>query len=82
VVQKLVKFVVKANRQGQYYLPKLIRQELGEELGVICNTKAAVIFNSKTSLESVLRSIAVLTNDLNNRLEIQKEEKSDGVQKC
>ena len=75
----MVKFVVKGNRHGQYYLPKEVRQELGEELDVICNTRAAVIFNSKTSLESVLKSIAVLTCDLNNRLEIQKEEKSEGL---
>ena len=75
----MVKFVIKANPQGQYYLPKEVRLELGKELNVICNTRAAVIFNSKTSLESVLRSIAVLASDLNNRLEIQKEEKSEGL---
>jgi bifunctional DNA-binding transcriptional regulator/antitoxin component of YhaV-PrlF toxin-antitoxin module len=68
----LVKFHTKANPQGQYYLPKEVREELGQELDVICNTKAAVVYNSRTPLEQVLKSIEVLISDLRHRIEMEK----------
>jgi bifunctional DNA-binding transcriptional regulator/antitoxin component of YhaV-PrlF toxin-antitoxin module len=69
----MVKFHTKANPQGQYYLPKEVREELGENLDLICNTKAAVIYNSDTPIEQVLKSLKVLENDLSHRAEMQKE---------
>jgi bifunctional DNA-binding transcriptional regulator/antitoxin component of YhaV-PrlF toxin-antitoxin module len=68
----MVKFSVKANHQGQYYLPKEVREELGEKLDLICNARAAIIFNSDTSLDQVLKSLDVLMHDLRNRYEIEK----------
>jgi ribose 1,5-bisphosphokinase PhnN len=69
----MVKFKVHSNPQGQYYLPKEVRQELGENLDLICNAKAAVVYNSETSLDQVLRSLKVLTQDLENRSRNEKE---------
>jgi bifunctional DNA-binding transcriptional regulator/antitoxin component of YhaV-PrlF toxin-antitoxin module len=69
----MVKFHTKSNPQGQYYLPKEVRQELGEELDLICDAKAAVVYNSKTPLEQVLRSLDVLRSDLENRVRNQRE---------
>jgi ribose 1,5-bisphosphokinase PhnN len=69
----MVKFKVHSNPQGQYYLPKEVRAELGQDLDVVCNAKAAVIYNSQTPLDQVLRSLKVLTQDLENRSRNQKE---------
>lgn len=72
----MVKFRVKANPSGQYYLPKEVREELGEKLELICNARAAVIFPEGTSLETVLQSLEVIQKDLRNRQEINKREAS------
>jgi len=69
----MVKFRVKANPSGQYYFPKEVRQELGEELELICNAKAGVIYSANIPLEQVLRSIEVIQEDLKHRIELQKQ---------
>jgi len=69
----LVKWTVKANPQGQYYLPKEVREELGERLDLICNAKAAVIFNAETSLDAVLQSLEIIQRDLMHRLHLQNQ---------
>jgi bifunctional DNA-binding transcriptional regulator/antitoxin component of YhaV-PrlF toxin-antitoxin module len=71
---KMVTFHTKANPQGQYYLPKEVRQELGEQIDLICNTKAAVIYDSNIPLDLVLKSLKILCNDVENRLEMEKRE--------
>lgn len=71
----MVKFRVKANPQGQYYFPKEVREELGKQLELICNAKAAVVFSAKTPLKTVLKSIEVITKDLRHRVELEKESK-------
>jgi hypothetical protein len=71
---KLVIFQIRSNPQGQYYLPKEVRQELGEQLDLICDTKTAVIYNQKTKLNCVLKSLKVLCMRLENRLELEKQE--------
>ena len=71
---KMVTFHAKANPQGQYYLPKEVRQELGEQIDLICNVKAAVIYNSNIPLDLVLKSLKILCDDVENRLEMEKRE--------
>ena len=73
----MVKFRVKANPSGQYYFPKEVRQELGEELELICNAKAGVIYSANIPLEQVLRSIEVIQKDLKHRLELQKQQEGE-----
>jgi DNA-binding transcriptional regulator/RsmH inhibitor MraZ len=72
----MVKFKVHSNPQGQYYLPKEVREELGSTLNLMCNTKAAIIFNENTPLDQVLKSIELLAQDLKNRLAIPSEAKA------
>jgi len=71
--QKLVKFKVRANPSGQYYFPKEVRQELGDELTLICNAEAAVVFPADASLNAVLESIKIISRDLRHRMQLQKE---------
>jgi len=76
----MVKFKVKANPSGQYYFPKEVRTELGKELALICNTKTALIFSENTPLNIVLQSIQIIEQDLQQRLQMQKEEASRNEQ--
>lgn len=73
----MVKFTVKANPSGQYYFPKVVRQELGEKLTLICNAKAAVIYSENTPLNTVLESIEIIVRDLRHRLSLQEEFSQD-----
>jgi hypothetical protein len=70
---KMVTFQIKSNPQGQYYLPKEVRQELGEELDLICDTKTAVIYDPKIKLNSVLKSLRILCSHVENKLELERE---------
>jgi len=69
----MVKFKVKANPSGQYYLPKEVREELGEKLELVCNAKAAVIFPEGRSLKTVLESLEVIQKDLSHRQTLKEE---------
>jgi len=71
----MVKFKVKANPSGQYYFPKEVRAELGNELTLICNTKTALVFSEDTPLNIVLQSVRMILKDLQQRLQMQKEER-------
>lgn len=71
----MVKFQIKANPSGQYYFPKEVRAELGKELTLVCNAKAAVVFSDNTSLAIVLESLDLITQDLRHRLAIQENTK-------
>jgi hypothetical protein len=69
----MVTFQIKSNPQGQYYLPKEVRQELGERLDLICDTKTAVIYDPKIRLNSVLKSLRILCSHVENKLELERE---------
>jgi bifunctional DNA-binding transcriptional regulator/antitoxin component of YhaV-PrlF toxin-antitoxin module len=69
----MVKFQVKANASGQYYFPKEVRQELGDKINLICDTKAAIVFSEDAMLQNVLESIEIIARDLQHRLKLQKE---------
>ena len=69
----MVKFKVKANPQGQYYFPKEVREELGQNLELICNAKAAIVYSADTPLKTILESMEIIEKDLKHRLEIEKE---------
>jgi bifunctional DNA-binding transcriptional regulator/antitoxin component of YhaV-PrlF toxin-antitoxin module len=70
----MVKFQVRANSSGQYYFPKEVRAELGNKLALICNTKTALVFSQDTPLNVVLQSVQIIVKDLQQRLQMQKEE--------
>lgn len=69
----MVKFSVKSNPQGQYYFPKEVRAELGSELDMICNARAAIVFSKDTPLELILQSMDLIAQDLKQRIEMQKK---------
>jgi bifunctional DNA-binding transcriptional regulator/antitoxin component of YhaV-PrlF toxin-antitoxin module len=70
----MVKFRIKANPSGQYYLPKEVREELGDKLELICNAKTGVIYPEGTSLQIVLQSLEIILRDLHHRLELEERE--------
>jgi bifunctional DNA-binding transcriptional regulator/antitoxin component of YhaV-PrlF toxin-antitoxin module len=75
----MVKFKVKANPSGQYYFPKEVRAELGEELELICDAKAAVVYSKDTPLEAILESLEIIQKDLKHRLDLEKQQEAQGA---
>ena len=73
----MVKFKVKANSSGQYYLPKEVREELGDKLELVCNTKTAVIFSEGISLKTVLGSLELIQRDLHHRRQLEEESQGE-----
>jgi hypothetical protein len=69
----MVKFEIKSGLSGQYYFPKEVRVELGKELDLICNAKAAVIFSKNTPLKTVLESLSLITKEIEHRLQLEKD---------
>ena len=67
-----MKYEIKSNPNGQYYLPKEVREELGPKLSLICDAKAAIIFCPGEPIEVILESLNIITQDLNHRLQIQQ----------
>lgn len=68
----MVKFKVKANPQGQYYFPKEVREELGPNLELFCNAKAAIVFPQGTHIKTILESLEVIEKDLRHRLQLKE----------
>lgn len=77
----MVTFHSKCNPQGQYYLPREIREELGNKIDIVCNAKAAVIYSSDTPISQVLGSLKILLKDLEHRQKMQKETTEQETQK-
>ena len=77
----MVTFQIRSNPHGQYYLPKEVRQELGRQLNLICDTKTAVIYSSQTSLDLVLKSLKILCSHIENRLELERQECDETAEK-
>lgn len=67
----MVKYSVKGNATGQYYVPKAVREELGPELVMLCGAKAAVLFAPDQPLDVVITSLEILVQDLKNRMRIE-----------
>jgi bifunctional DNA-binding transcriptional regulator/antitoxin component of YhaV-PrlF toxin-antitoxin module len=73
----MVKFKVRASPSGQYYFPKEVRQELGEDLELICDAKAGIIYNSKTGIRQILKSMEIIQKELEHRLELEQTEERE-----
>jgi hypothetical protein len=70
----VVKYEIKSNPTGQYYLPKEVREELGPRLSMICNAKAAIVFCPDEPIEVILGSLNIIELDLKHRMQIQQRE--------
>lgn len=77
----MVKYEIKSNPTGQYYLPKEVREELGPKLSMICNAKAAIIFCPNEPIEVILESLNIITQDLKHRMDIQARGKAEATAK-
>lgn len=71
-----MQFKMRTNPSGQIYLPKEVRAELGRELVLIGNARAAVLFPEDADWETVLQSLSVIRQDLEHRRDLRKVEKS------
>lgn len=67
----MVKFKIKMNAYGQFYMPKEVREELGRRLELLGDAKTALLFPEGLSPTDVLRSLRVLVADLKHRAELE-----------
>lgn len=68
-----MEYDLKAGPQGHVYLPKKIREALGEELKLLPNAVAGAIYPKDADLDHVIRSLEVIIADLKLRAESVKE---------
>jgi len=71
-----LKIDLKANQQGQIYLPKLLRDEWGNEYILIPNANGGYIYPKTVKAEDALKSLEVVKKDLEHRAELEKREAS------
>ena len=71
-----MKIALKANKQGQIYLPKLLRDEWGNEYILIPNANGGYIYPKTVKAEDALKSLEVVKKDLEHRAELEKREAS------
>ena len=69
-----MKIKLKANSQGQFYFPKPIRDAWGHELELLPDLTGGVVYPSGTPAREVLRSLKVVTADLEHRAELEEKE--------
>ena len=76
-----MKYEIKSNPTGQYYLPKEVREELGSRLSMICNAKAAIVFSPDEPIDVILESLNIIELDLKHRMQIQQRGKNADLEK-
>jgi len=64
---------MRTNPSGQIYLPREVRAELGGELILLGNARAAVLFPKDADLETVLESLSIIRQDLEHRKALEKK---------
>jgi hypothetical protein len=67
-----MKIELKANHQGQIYMPKLLRDEWGNEYFLIPDAEGGVIFRRDVKAKDALRSLDVIKKELEHRAEIEE----------
>ncbi|MDI6813892.1 MAG: hypothetical protein QMD10_10175 [Desulfitobacteriaceae bacterium] len=68
-----MKLKLKANPGGQFYFPKTIRDEWGNELELVPNLKSGVIYPAGTPAREVLKSLEVIRADFEHRAELEEK---------
>jgi hypothetical protein len=64
----MLEFKLKTGPQGHIYVPKKIREAFGQNLTLLPNSNAAVLFRENASPETVIRSLRVIISDLQLRV--------------
>jgi hypothetical protein len=67
-----MKIELKANQQGQIYLPKLLRNEWGNEYFLIPDAEGGLLFRRDVKAKDALRSLDVIKRELEHRAEIEE----------
>ena len=62
-----MEFKLKTGPQGHIYLPKKIREMLGDSMNFLPNSTAAVVYPENASPETVIKSLQVIISDLRLR---------------
>jgi len=63
-----MEFKIKTGPQGHIYLPKKVRQSLGDNLRLLPNAMTVVIYPEKADPRVVIKSLEVLIKDLELRV--------------
>jgi bifunctional DNA-binding transcriptional regulator/antitoxin component of YhaV-PrlF toxin-antitoxin module len=69
----MVELKAKITDAGVFYVPVELRREFGQEIRIIPNAVAAVFFSKNTRLEHVLKSLKIISTDLQHRIEMEAE---------
>jgi len=68
-----MEYKIKAGSQGHFYIPKVIRETLGNELSLVPNAKAGVIYPKGSDLKEVILSLQIILQDLQLRAGITRQ---------
>jgi len=68
-----MKIELKANRQGQIYLPKILREQWGSEYILIPNAQGGYVYPKAAGAKGALKSLEVVQKELEHRVELEKE---------
>jgi len=63
---------LKANSQGQIYLPKILRDQWGNEYVLIPNATGGYIYPKNARAKDALKSLDVIRKDLKHRIELEE----------
>jgi bifunctional DNA-binding transcriptional regulator/antitoxin component of YhaV-PrlF toxin-antitoxin module len=66
-----MKINLKANIQGQIYIPKLLRDQWGNEYVLIPNAQGGLLFPKGVKAKDALKSLEVIKKDLEHRAEME-----------
>lgn len=76
----MVEFHIKIHpEQRLTRIPKLLAQTFGNTWILVPNTKAAIIFAENTDLETVQKSLAIIQQDIQLRIESRPRANARGV---
>jgi hypothetical protein len=64
-----MEFNLRTGPQGHVYLPKKVREELGEYLKLLPNMNVAILYPADADLGKVIASLRLIIADLNLRRE-------------
>jgi len=63
---------LKANIQGQIYMPKILRDNWGNEYFIIPDAEGGMLFRRDVKAKEALRSLDIIKKELEHRVEIEQ----------
>jgi len=67
-----MEFELKTGSQGHVYFPKNVRKLLGDRMTLLPNSHAVIIYPENANLETVIKSLRIIIQDLQLKTEISK----------